>query len=265
MRLRLTLLLAAALAMAIALPGPAAAVVLLEAPGASDGTPIGTPAGAPNGGTVQPTPAPDATDNGATAQATYAYSMYRARTHVVQKTNWFCVGASTLMMFNLINGTSYKGYNKQEMYWRYAQDHSTYPVLDNGADAGGWAAAMRHWGAGNYTVGVHNTMQAALRAAAKRMRATGKPVGLIVWGSNKGHAWVMTGFKSTGDPKFTDDYTVTTVQAMGPLWPYGTINGQAYDPGPKEWVGYTELRRKFTQFHQRSAPAWDGRWLTVLP
>ncbi len=89
-------------------------------------------------------------------------------------------------------------------------------------------------------------MQASLRAAAKRMRATGKPVGMIVWGRDGGHAWVMTGFRATADPKNTSDYTVTSVQAMGPLWPLGTINGKPFDPGPRTGFVST-LRRKFTR------------------
>jgi hypothetical protein len=168
-------------------------------------------------------------------------------------------------MINLVKGTSSHGEAAQTRYWRYAQDHSRYPITDNGADAAGWAAAMKHWNAGNYTVGVHNTMQASLRAAAKRMRATGKPVGMIVWGRNGGHAWVMTGFRATADPKNSSDYTVTSVQAMGPLWPLGTIGGKSFDPGPKDWVSYDTLRKKFTENVQRSAPDWNGRWITVLP
>ena len=108
-------------------------------------------------------------------------------------------------------------------------------------------------------------MQGALRAAATRMRATGKPVGIIVWGSNKGHGWVMTGFRASADPRATSDYTVSSIQAMGSLWPHGTINGKPYDPGPREWVGMNELQKKYTRFYDRNAPAWHGHWLTVLP
>jgi hypothetical protein len=199
------------------------------------------------------------------ASAKYVYSMYRPRTHAVQKTDWYCVPASIQMMLNLIKGTSSRGEAAQTRYWRYAQDHSRYPITDNGADAAGWAAAMKHWNGGNYTVGVHKTMQASLRAAARRMRATGKPVGMIVWGRNGGHAWVMTGFRATADPKNSSDFTVTSVQAMGPLWPLGTIGGQSFDPGPKDWVSYDTLKKKFTENEQRNAPEWDERWITVLP
>lgn len=231
---------------------------------APDPTPRATPPSDPPPAVDPGSQEPPVT-NAVIASARYAYSVYRPRTHAVQKTDWYCVPASIQMMFNLINGTSSHGKGPQDTYWRYAQDHSKYPIKDNGADAAGWAAAMRHWGGGNYTVGVHNTMQASLRAAAKRMRATGKPVGMVVWGRNGGHAWVMTGFRATADPKNSSDYTVTSVQAMGPLWPLGTIGGKSFDPGPKDWVSYSTLKQKFTDFQQNSAPDWDGRWLTVLP
>jgi hypothetical protein len=264
MRIRLALTLATVMAFAISLPAPAAAVVLVEAPGASDGSTSGT--GVPPTGPETP-PIDSSPDGDGAAASNWSgqYSVYVARTHTVQKTDWYCVPASIQMMLNLVNGWSDGGKANQTKYWQYAQDNSRYPITDNGADAAGWAAALRHWGAGNYYVGVHTTMQASLKAAAKRMRATGKPVGLIVWGRHGGHAWVMTGFKSTADPRLTDTYSVSSVQAMGPLWPYGTIGGKSFDPGPKEWVEYSELRNKFTENVQHNAPAWDGRWITVLP
>ncbi len=233
-------------------------------PGTAEPTPEATPPTEPPPSTEPDSQEPPVT-NAVIASAKYSYSIYRARTHAVQKTDWYCVPASIQMMLNLINGTSSHGEAAQFKFWKYAQAHSTYPVLDNGADAGGWAAAMRHWNGGNYSVGVHKTMQASLKAAARRMRATGKPVGMIVWGRNGGHAWVMTGFRATADPKKSSDYIVTSVQAMGPLWPDGTIGGKSFDPGPRDWVSYSTLRHKFTDFRQKSAPTWNGRWLTVLP
>ena len=262
MRIRFTLPLTMLMALAIVLPAPAAGAVLVSADGGGDLSTSGSGGTPPVAPPITPPPAPD---DGATAQATYSYSMYRAHTHSVQKTDWYCVPTSIQMMLNLTKGTSDKSRANQDKYWRYAQDNSRYPINDNGADAGGWAAALRHWGGGNYWVGISTSMQAALRTAAKRMRLTGKPVGLIVWGTHGGHAWVMTGFKSTADPKYTDTYTVTSAQAMGPLWPYGTIGGKSFDPGPREWVSYTELRNKFTKNNQNNAPAWDERWITVLP
>lgn len=250
MALRHALVLAAVMALTVALPSAAAGATLSEATG--------------GGGEAQPQPEPGS-EAGTQGAWTGEYSMYRARTHTVQKTDWTCVGASIQMMVNLVKGTSDKSKAGQTMYWRYAQDNSRYPITDNGADVAGWAAALRHWNVGNYTVGVSSSMQSALGSAAKRMRLTGKPVGMIVWGRHGGHAWVMTGFRSSADPQMTDSYSVTSIQAMGPLYPYGTIGGKSYDPGPRQWVGYTELRKKFTEYVASNSPDWNGRWLTVLP
>jgi hypothetical protein len=255
MAMRSALVLAAIMAFAVALPGPVAGVTLAEASG---GSMAAQPAAEP----TESTGAPAVTVDGAWSGE---YSMYRPKTHSVQKTDWYCVPTSVQMMLNLIKGQHDKSRAGQDRYWRYAQDNSRYPITDNGADAQGWALALRNWGGGNYTVGVHTSMQASLKAAAKRMRATGKPVGLIVWGRHGGHAWVMTGFRSSADPNSTDSYNVTSVQAMGPLYPYGTIGGKSFDPGPREWVSYSTLTKKFTENVQHNAPAWDGRWITVLP
>jgi hypothetical protein len=193
------------------------------------------------------------------------FSVYRPRTFSVQRANYTCVAASTQMMLNIIHDQHDRSRSNQITYWQYAQANSRYPVRDNGADPGGWAAALRHWGAGDYYVGAHSSRQDALRAAALRIRLTGKPAGLIVWGQAGGHAWVMTGFESTADPAATNDFMVSSVQATGPLWPYGTINLRPYDPGPAQWVGMAELQRKFTAYHVRDSDDWNGRWVTVLP
>ena len=231
-------------------------------------SPTATPPATPTP-TSSPTPKPSRTPDPGPANPNWSgrYSMYRARTHSIQKTDWYCVPTSIQMMLNLIRGGSDRSEANQQKYWAYAQEHSAYPLRDNGADPAGWVAAMSHWGVQGYSVGVSDTMQDSLKLAAKRMRLTGRPVGMIVWGNNRegGHAWVMTGFESTDDPKATDNYEVTSVQAMGPLWPHGTINGKSFDPGPREWVEYGELQRKFTKLVYSAAPPWNGRWITIIP
>lgn len=204
-----------------------------------------------------------APDHSAAATWSGRFSVYTAGSFSGQVTNYTCVGASIQMMLNMINRQTDRSATRQKRYWRYAQEHSRFPVTDNGADAKGWALALRHWGAGYYTVGKADTMQASLRKAARRMRVTRKPVGLLVWAG--GHAWVMTGFKSTADPARTREFKVTAVQAMGPLYPDGTINGRRYDPGPKTWISTRDLRAKFTAHKQPYMGPWNGRWITVIP
>jgi hypothetical protein len=191
------------------------------------------------------------------------YSVYTAGSFSAQVNDYTCVGASVQMMLNIIHGEKDRSARRQKKYWRYAQEHSRFRVTDNGADAKGWALALRNWGGGYYTVGKADSMQASLRRAARRMRLTGKPVGLLV--QRGGHAWVMTGFASTADPARTRDYRVTAVQAMGPLYPDGTINGKRYDPGPKTWIRTRDLKAKFTAYKRPYSGPWNGRWITVIP
>lgn len=191
------------------------------------------------------------------------YNVYTPGSFSSQINNYSCVGASVQMMLNLIYERSDQSADRQRTYWRYAQRHSRYPVTDNGADPAGWVRALENWGAGDYRVGRGTTMQQALWGAAIRMRRTGKPVGLLVAAGR--HAWVMTGFQATADPARTWDFKVTAVQAMGSLWPYGTINGRAYDPGPKTWISVSDLKVKFTPYRMPYSDAWNGRWITVIP
>jgi hypothetical protein len=254
----------------------AVAVCLTVLVAASLSTPLGAMAMLPVGGgsPVGTRPARSSDSGAASTQSTRAvhaaswsgsYSVYRPHTFSVQVNDYTCVAASVQMMRNTVLGTHNHRARQQKKIWHYAQANSYYPVSDNGADAGGWVAALEHWGAGSYYVDVSNSMDAALRHAATQMRLTGKPVGMIVWGTHGGHAWVMTGFTSDADPLPGGSFTVTSIQAMGPLWPYGTINGHSYDPGPKTWVGMAELTRKFTAYYAPKSPDWVGKWLTVLP
>jgi hypothetical protein len=191
------------------------------------------------------------------------YSVYTKGSYSGQVTNYSCVGASIQMMLNMIRGERDRSEARQMRYWRYARNHSRYLSSNKGADPRGWAHALRHFGAGYYRISKASSMQASLQAAAKRMRLTGKPVGMLV--AHGDHAWVMTGFEASADPKRTDNYKVTKVQAMGPLWPSGTINGRLYDPGPKTWIKLRALRKKFNEFRWKKSPEWDGRWVTINP
>ena len=193
------------------------------------------------------------------------FSVYRAGSFSSQVTDYSCVGASVQMMLNIIFERSQQGARKQLNYLEYARENSRYAdrIKNGGADPKGWALALRHWGAGHYTVGGKYTRQGSLRQAATRMRLTGKPVGLLVF--EGGHAWVMTGFESTADPARTSVFKVTGVQAMGPLWPDGRINGRKYDPAPETWLTLRQIRNKFLAYRWKPATTWNGRWITVIP
>ena len=191
------------------------------------------------------------------------YSVYTAGSFSTQHLDYTCVGASVQMMLNMIRGASDHSASVQKTYWRYGNDHNRYFAADKGVDPAGWVAALAHFGAGGYSINVASHFQAGLQDLAVAMRATGKPVGLFV--HHGGHAWVMTGFEATADPRTSSSFQVTAVEVMGPLYPDGTIGGKSYDPGPRTWFSPDKLRAKFTPFRWSRAPEWNGRWVAVVP
>ena len=133
----------------------------------------------------------------------------------------------------------------------------------------GWATGLNIEGAGPYRLAGASTLAGALRIAAKAMRQTGKPVGLLMWHGR--HAWVMSGFQATADPLLTDDFKVTAAIVEDPLYPYGSsVWGRS--PRPGEALSPKELGRQFVP--RRMHSAWNfqpwaaslaGKYVMVVP
>jgi hypothetical protein len=109
------------------------------------------------------------------------------------------------------------------------------------------------------------SMQEALKVAARQMRFTGKPVGLLVWRGD--HAWVMSGFKATADPAWTDDYEVSAVWIEDP-WYGRTDRTWGTGLAPHTLVNTTELADDFVSWPSRwFSQAWGqaSRYVIVAP
>ena len=111
---------------------------------------------------------------------------------------------------------------------------------------------------------VEATRKLAINEAARALRLTGRPVGLLAW--RGAHSWVMTGFKATADPAYTKDFVVTDVVIADVWWPrVSTIWGASNPPGtlvpferlPEDFIGW---RRPDVAY-----PDKDGRFVLVLP
>jgi len=192
------------------------------------------------------------------------FSIWRNSAFATQYWDYSCVGATIQIMLNLIHGRSDESRNRQSEYLDFAQAESRYEVTDQGADPEGWAEAMVRFGGGDdYGWMAAPTAQDALYIAARQMRETEKPVGLLVHLGR--HAWVMTGFESTADPAVTDEFTVTAAEVVGPLWPHGTLNGTSFDPGPRTWMDIRTLSRKFDTYAEPGHDVWSGRYVTIIP
>jgi hypothetical protein len=125
----------------------------------------------------------------------------------------------------------------------------------SGASVRGWAGGLNQLDAGPYKLVGTTTLEDALYLAAKAIRHTGKPVGLLVWRGR--HAWVMSGFRSTADPLKTQEFDVTAAIVMDPLYPHGsTVWGPS--PRPREALSPKAVGRQFVPRRMGSMPGGTG-------
>jgi hypothetical protein len=198
-----------------------------------------------------------------------------ARADFVPQTNFVqCVGASIQMMLNMVEPGRDRSASTQARLQRLARSWSG-PRPDGtsrqGASVRGWAVTLALEGAGPYRLVGEDTIDAALATAARAIAETGRPVGLLVWRGR--HAWVMSGFDATGDPRFDPTARVTAATIYDPLYPYGSSTW-GRSPRPGESMTPAEVGR---QFVPRRMSAWlngvggeppsnlGGKYVLVLP
>ena len=190
-------------------------------------------------------------------------SDFVAQTNLVQ-----CVGASAQMMLNMMSGSADRTAWTQATLQRVARSWSG-PRPDGrvrrGASVFGWAAALTMFGGGRYEVVGGSTIDEALLIAAKAMRRTGRPVGLLMWRGR--HAWVMSGFRATRDP-LLPGARVTSVIVEDPLYPRDSRTWGA-SPAPGSRLTVAQLGRQFVR--RRTSNQWiqsiqlSGKYVVVIP
>jgi hypothetical protein len=208
----------------------------------------------------------------ASVPATAATTGYKldlgTRSDFVAQTNFVqCVGASMQMMLNMIQPGVDRSAATQLQLQELARAWSGQRPDGRerqGASVRGWAAGLNLLGAGPYQLAGTTTIEEALLTAAKAMRRTGRPVGLLMWRGR--HAWVMSGFRATGDPLVAGT-RVTAVFVEDPLYPHGS---SVWGPSPAPGAALTpaELGRQFVP--RRSSNRWgmaslSGKYVLVLP
>lgn len=203
---------------------------------------------------------------GPTSAASGAYRLdLGKRSDFVAQTNFVqCVGASMQMMLNMIEPGADRTAATQLRLQRLARQWSG-PRRDSrerqGASVRGWATGLSLEGAGPYRLVGTRTLEAAMQAAAVAMRRTGRPVGLLVWRGR--HAWVMSGFRATGDPLTGGRVTGAIVE--DPLYPHGS-KAWGPSPAPGATLSLAEVGRQFVR--RRSSTfnsALSGMYVLVLP
>ena len=196
---------------------------------------------------------------------------YVAQTNFVQ-----CVGASMQMMLNIIGDTNDRTAATQLKLQNLARELSGRRGdgrQRSGASVRGWAGGLNQLDAGPYRLVGTTTLEEALRLSAEAIRQTGKPVGLLVWRGR--HAWVMSGFHATADPRTSDDFAVTAAIVMDPLYPHGSA-AWGPSPSPRQALSPKQLGRQFVARRGFSTPSGSapggslmsglaGKYVLVLP
>jgi hypothetical protein len=222
-----------------AVPTPARTV---EPAPSGDGTTAGEP---PPSATLEPPPAASATPIPPSEAAPadpepFAMNLYRKGDYVAQYTFEWCVGASLQMALNMATDDTRRSRADQQRLWEMARDTSFSPF--GGANPRGWTATLNELGIGPYELVSLPTYEQALTEAAEAIRATKRPVGLVMWRGR--HAWVMSGFESTADPRTFDEFDVTGIRVLDPLYPHGSSVWGA-SPRPNSLVSPETLAKQF--------------------
>ena len=204
-------------------------------------TPTATP-------TLSPTPPPTPTPADEAVLEPYAMNLAKRDDFVAQFTFEWCVGASLQMALNMATDQERTSRADQGDLWAMARDRSFSPF--GGANPRGWTAALNDLGIGPYVLVSVPDYDDALATAADAIRATERPVGLVMWRGR--HAWVMSGFEASADPRASDDFEVTGIRVHDPLYPHGSsVWGKS--PRPNSLVSPATLARQFVlRDNQRS-------------
>jgi len=211
----------------------------------------------------------------ATAADRYRQDVAR-RADFVPQTNFVqCVGASLQMMINMLEPGRDRSAKEQLRLQKLARKLSP-PRLDGtirqGASVRGWVKVLRREVDQPYRLVGADTLDQAVKMAARAIDRTGAPVGLLVWRGR--HAWVMSGFTST--KPLSQGGKVTSVTIYDPLYPYGD---DFWGPSPKPGVPISikALGRQFVprrannnsnQFQttlQQAYPTLSGKYVLVMP
>ena len=189
--------------------------------------------------------------------------LYRDGVFTTQKSWLWCTAAGIQIVRNIVERDNDHSTSGQRRYFDWMRKRNRYDLPESaGVDPQGWTAGLRHFIDDRYRLVASRSFSAGLRSAAANLRRTGLPVALTV--SDGGHGWILTGFDATADPLLTDEFQVTSVRVVGPL--YGRQSKNGYDMPPGSELSAGELRRFFTPW--RYAPlamVWDSTYISMQP
>lgn len=194
-------------------------------------------------------------------------NLYRRGDFMHQQSKDWCVAGSTQTMMNIIrSGKLDRSVASQKRL--YLEGRRLSPQKRKlgaiGVDLTGWARVLDRGGFGPYVVDGAVTRRGAIVKAARALRITGRPVGLVTW--RGAHSWVMSGFRATADPALSRDFVVTSVYIQDTWYPWVSTIWGASRP-PDALVPVAALAEDYLPYQRPGArhPSRDGKFMLILP
>jgi hypothetical protein len=210
---------------------------------------------------ISPPPSPSATPT-PTPKPVLAMNLYRNGDFVSELTPVQCVSAAMQIMLNVIGPKDDRTSRTQTALAKLAKSLSDAPY--GGTEPLGWARGLEQRGAGHYKVVVESTLIKAVRRGVEAIRATGRPVGLLVW--RGAHSWVLHGFEATADPAGPNAWSVTRIYVSDPWFPrISRIWGRSR--GPNARITPKQLTEDYLPWKRPTGryPGMDGKFVLVIP
>jgi putative peptidoglycan lipid II flippase len=192
----------------------------------------------------------------------FAMDLYRKGDYVGELKDTWCVPAAMQTSMNIMNTAADTSEKTQARIFALAR--SIAPAPDGAAEPEAWATGLRELGYGNYQVTQKGSIAEAIHLAARQIRLTNRPAGLMVW--RGAHSWVVSGFTATADPAVTPDFTVIAVRIEDVWYPrLSSIWG--YSRPPDSLVPVGALSRDYLPWKRPTGayPAKDGKFVLVIP
>jgi hypothetical protein len=251
-------------------PEPTSANVLSEPTGSAEplapSAPVGsTPPGpGPSGplpSSSSPLPASSAAPTATPQPGPFEMDLYEPGDFVTEASKVMCVPAAMQVMTNIMAPGPDTTVETQRRLYALARRLSPKTLKGDGAEPEGWAAGLEELGLGRFRVVALKTRASAVKTAARAIRLTGRPAGLLVWYG--AHSWVMSGFRATADPAASDRFVVTAVRIEDVWYPkISTIWGRSRPPDAL--VPVAKLPRDFLPWRMPGGPYPDKAWKYVV-
>jgi putative peptidoglycan lipid II flippase len=192
----------------------------------------------------------------------FAMDLYESGDFVGEFRDIWCLPAAMQTAMNIMDAGADTSRTSQGRLFDLAR--SLAPAPDGAAEPEAWAKGLAELGYGAYEVRVQPSIRSAIQLAAKQIRLTNRPAGLMVW--RGAHTWVMSGFAATADPAVTDAFTVTAVRIQD-VWYPRLSRLWGYSRKPDALVPVALLPDDFLPWHRPrgSYPAKEGKFVVIVP